>query len=949
MANLYTQATPPVDSPYAQPPVFQQSQQQYGAPSPFQPPPGFSQYQHPSGQYTSPPPPIVQQQAPYPPPAQLYQQPQFQPPQQSSPPIIMSEKPQNFQPQPTVGMSVQPGGGGNRNAKNLPMDAEGREWSHGLCDCCSDAGTCILAWCCPCIVYAQNKQRYQHLSTKGYPDPEHGGSGCNGDCFVHGCITACFGAGWVLQIGTRGNIRDRYRIKGGGCGDCLTACFCTPCELTQESRELELEEKSPSRMKLLLFNKEEYNGCPSSVVHQTSPLICFNLQTVADVTADFPDAIPCLNGYRPLRSIRRRLLPRRPGRDAPLEQHCTLYESETDAIDAPSLVVLTPIIEEGFELPYYHPRVHHIGFRFIDGDTPSIRIELLPLPETPTDLNSRLYRTCLALLDTVHRYGWGAMVNYQKRVIHDNLVPREAYQDLYLEMRERYKHLIDTWQEVTDPLKHVFEDIGIATYLMLLWKDMYANTNSPLNLSDGSWPRPPGGFLDLGCGNGLLTHILASEGYEGQGIDVRARTSWSAYPATTQKRLLVHALNPLARKDDEDLFKPEAFLIGNHADELTPWVPVLSTLHSASGYISIPCCAFTFDSRYQRSQALPYGIPEPDSSFVESLLLGGHGNNESSYSKYRIWLASLSVHCGWDVECDNLRIPSTRNWALIASVAWSGQGTRKFEGQMCFPSKRQKNNFADESKTPATQNGTKAPAPPAVAPSTKPPTPPPQPVADSTSPPAQETKPEEPKTTMAPKVAIITYSMYGHINKVADAVLAGIKEAGGTADRYQVAETLPQEVLTKMYAPAKADIPLITPEILATYDAFLIGIPTRYGNFPAQWKAFWDSTGQLWASGALAGKYAGVFISTASLGGGQESTAIASMSTLAHHGIIYVPLGYSRTFGQLTNLTEVHGGSPWGAGTFAGPDGSRQPSALELEIATIQGKYFYELVSKVNF
>jgi len=99
--------------------------------------------------------------------------------------------------------------------------------------------------------------------------------------------------------------------------------------------------------------------------------------------------------------------------------------------------------------------------------------------------------------------------------------------------------------------------------------------------------------------------------------------------------------------------------------------------------------------------------------------------------------------------------------------------------------------------------------------------------------------------------------------------------------------------------------------------AYLFGIPTRYGNFPAQFKAFWDATGGLWATGALWGKYAGVFVSTAGLGGGQESTVIASISTLAHHGINYVPLGYKPAFPILTNLAEVHGGSPWGAGTFA--------------------------------
>ncbi len=120
-----------------------------------------------------------------------------------------------------------------------------------------------------------------------------------------------------------------------------------------------------------------------------------------------------------------------------------------------------------------------------------------------------------------------------------------------------------------------------------------------------------------------------------------------------------------------------------------------------------------------------------------------------------------------------------------------------------------------------------------------------------------------------------------------------------------------------MHAPAKSDYPVADPKTLEKYDAFLFGIPTRYGNFPAQWKAFWDSTGGQWASGAFWGKYAGVFVSTAGLGGGQESTVIASISTLAHHGIIYVPLGYKTAFGKLVDLSEVHGGSPWGAGTFA--------------------------------
>lgn len=120
-----------------------------------------------------------------------------------------------------------------------------------------------------------------------------------------------------------------------------------------------------------------------------------------------------------------------------------------------------------------------------------------------------------------------------------------------------------------------------------------------------------------------------------------------------------------------------------------------------------------------------------------------------------------------------------------------------------------------------------------------------------------------------------------------------------------------------MHAPPKPDYPVAEPNKLLDYDAVLFGIPTRYGNFPAQWKAFWDKTGGIWASGGFWGKYAGLFVSTGTQGGGQESTALATMSTLTHHGFIYVPLGYKTVFPILSNLNEARGGSAWGAGTFA--------------------------------
>ncbi|CAG8026895.1 unnamed protein product [Penicillium olsonii] len=190
--------------------------------------------------------------------------------------------------------------------------------------------------------------------------------------------------------------------------------------------------------------------------------------------------------------------------------------------------------------------------------------------------------------------------------------------------------------------------------------------------------------------------------------------------------------------------------------------------------------------------------------------------------------------------------------------------------------------------------------------------------------------------------------MFGHIQKMAEAEKKGIESAGGQVDVYQIAETLPEDILAKMQAPSKPEYPIAEPNDLLQYDAILFGIPTRFGNFPAQWKAFWDKTGSIWATAGYSGKYAGLFISTGTLGGGQESTAIAAMSTLVHHGFIYTPLGYASAFAYLSNLDEIHGGSPWGAGTFAGADGSREPTPLELKIAEAQGKAFSETVSKVN-
>ncbi|KAI0032465.1 DUF1613-domain-containing protein [Vararia minispora EC-137] len=427
------------------------------------------------------------------------------------------------------------------------------------------------------------------------------------------------------------------------------------------------------------FSVDLFETATSQLIHhpEYNSTLILRSETFADF--DAPEDlrqlnIPRIEGYSASRNICRHLLPRRPGRDEGLDQHCTLYVPTDTLIGAvhPALLILTPIMPSHGKLPYYHPTVSHLAFRYLLSEA-RLRIEVIPLPGTPLGLGSRLYRTCLALLETLHRYGWGARTHYRKRVLHDRLIAREEYQDLYLVMRERYKYLIGQWNEVTDPLKHVFEDIGIATFLMLLWKHSDDATSIVPNDSGivsedepwKCWRRPAGGFIDLGCGNGLLTHILTSEGYAGHGIDLRGRTSWKHYPAATQSQLHVFALDPTAPELDERYFLHNGFLIGNHADELTPWIPILSSRTGASGYLSLPCCAWSFDARFDRARDKTYAVDMSNERFIASLNLGADGSTTSGFASYRIWLATLSVHCGWEVECETLRIPSTRNWAIV--------------------------------------------------------------------------------------------------------------------------------------------------------------------------------------------------------------------------------------------------------------------------------------------
>ncbi|CAA3018553.1 probable NAD(P)H dehydrogenase (quinone) FQR1-like 3 [Olea europaea subsp. europaea] len=183
------------------------------------------------------------------------------------------------------------------------------------------------------------------------------------------------------------------------------------------------------------------------------------------------------------------------------------------------------------------------------------------------------------------------------------------------------------------------------------------------------------------------------------------------------------------------------------------------------------------------------------------------------------------------------------------------------------------------------------------------------------------------------KVYIVYYSLYGHVEIMAREIQRGANSVPGVeAKLWKVAETLPERVLEKMKAPEKPDdVPEIRPEQLVEADGFIFGFPSRFGVMAAQFKAFFDATHEIWASQALAGKPAGIFWSTGFHGGGQELTALTAITQLAHHGMVFVPLGY--TFGSgMFEMNEVKGGSSYGSGTYAA-DGSRHPTNLELQQA----------------
>ncbi len=194
------------------------------------------------------------------------------------------------------------------------------------------------------------------------------------------------------------------------------------------------------------------------------------------------------------------------------------------------------------------------------------------------------------------------------------------------------------------------------------------------------------------------------------------------------------------------------------------------------------------------------------------------------------------------------------------------------------------------------------------------------------------------------KILVLYHSMYGHIETMAQTVAEGAREAGAEVVIKRVPETMPEAAFKAAHGKWEQAAPIATVDELPEYDAIIFGTPTRFGMMSSQMRTFLDQTGGLWMKGALVGKVGSVFTSTG-VGGGNESTILSFHTTLLHHGFVVVGTPYA--IPEAMDLSVVKGGSPYGAATIAGPDGSRQPNAQELAMARFQGKHVAGIAAKL--
>ena len=483
-----------------------------------------------------------------------------------------------------------------------------------------------------------------------------------------------------------------------------------------------------------------------------------------------------IEGFKIVRTLVRKMISRNPQRDQALLQTCLFYVDDgttsdggtaKDSLATRRVVVYVPHVARPEEIPYYHPKVEAIAFMHTQSYI-SIHYALF---NSAAEVDTRQRRTALQLLQTLHKHGHGTAAGYIKRVHHDVLMPQARYQDTYTRLKAVHaKRLLDSWVETTDPGKHVFEDLGIAAFLIERWHDMYGQIKqTERGLANGTGagvdhrypcqgtaPKPAPffpGFVDIGCGNGVLVEILNREGWNGWGFDARRRKTWATLSVDAVGKLkeLILLPAPLVSSDIEKrnvdeppgeevetgasrpvpfhhgLFPPGTFLVSNHADQLTGWTPILAALADYAPFIIIPCCSCDLSGARFRAPApshtpphstaqarsaarhAPNGVskdtpgtvtsdrtesactrppaapaapapasffsPEPPSRTQAESGVISKPVSQSTYAGLVAWTVRIAERLGYVVEREVLRIPSTRNIALLGRHPRQGMTT----------------------------------------------------------------------------------------------------------------------------------------------------------------------------------------------------------------------------------------------------------------------------------
>jgi len=370
-------------------------------------------------------------------------------------------------------------------------------------------------------------------------------------------------------------------------------------------------------------------------------------------------------------SYKRRVYPKDYLRKAEVDDCVTHYLHENRLVYRPYIPDNDPS-----KLAYFYLQAHAFTFELLDSPTlqeevdtmsetgaasgpdvlPQHRVVLKVIPFEISELHSTsklekvaaFYVKCLNKWDKSFRAG-----GYKKRVHHDVVVPLDLFTTHYRRLKVKFSHWVEEWEESTDPQKFVFEDVAIAAFLVSLWElesgtdvvnvsngepngEHGANGDAIESQSNGCAPvagtRRPS-FVDLGCGNGFLVYILTMEGFTGRGIDLMKRKIWSRYPP--EVKLEESPIDP-----PNDVFE-EDWILANHSDELTPWVPFIASRNNRKFFV-LPCCEWNFDVKF--------------SSRTKTL---------SRYELYLEYIKQLTLESGYKVEVEHLRIPSTRNIAII--------------------------------------------------------------------------------------------------------------------------------------------------------------------------------------------------------------------------------------------------------------------------------------------